>query len=151
MADKQSRFSLDAVVAAILQSDSESDFSDTDNSSDFECEEVKQDSNEDCSSGTEEKSDADSETGFNCGPQPVRRKMVRSNLPQVIAAQVLTGKNGRIWSQTAKPLAQTAAENVLTQKHGLTAIGQRSENLPDSFALFMTERMIFLIVRETNH
>ena len=63
MAGRRGRFSLAAVAAAVQQSDSDSEFSNDNNPSESEYEEVIQDSNEDGSSGSEKASDVESEAG----------------------------------------------------------------------------------------
>lgn len=146
------RYQLQDAVAAIQQSDS--DLSSENDSSDEEYDgTVLQDSNQEDSDELECEDLSSESSSDNESPPLRRRRNLQNNAvvaQSVVSAPVLIGRNGRQWSSIARPMAQTAAANVLTQTEGLTAVGQKCESISKSFHFFFTTDMILLIVRETN-
>lgn len=153
MASKRSKstFDLNEAVAKIQQSDSESDFSnDEDSLGEDDDDTIIHDSNEEDNESPYESEGSSSIEDYD---PPVRRRKVDSAVDMSVTptqAQLLTGKNGYQWNSAAAPATQTAVANVLTQRKGLTAVGKGCKDICESFKCFVTMDMVLLIVKETN-
>ena len=69
--------------------------------------------------------------------------------PNQIQPDVLTGKNGKLWSINPPVIHRRGRQDIIRQHAGITAEG-RVENIKDAFGLFLTNEILDIIMRETN-
>lgn len=147
------RYSLRQAVAAIQESDSEFDLSGSDSESSDEDNGRQLMLNSDVEDGEEfDEEDTMSESSSDENDPPRQKRKTTHSVQLDTPSTSIIGRNGHQWSTkpNVDPSTKTTAANVLTQRKGLTSIGQTCTYIVDSFKYFITSDMILLIVRETN-
>ena len=61
----------------------------------------------------------------------------------------LRARSGRIWNRNPRTQHRTPPANILRQQQGVTRAG-RVQNILSAFQLFVTDEILYIIVRETN-
>ena len=144
------RLTLSQAVAAIQESESDSDLSGNESSDDVDDTSFQPDPNVELSSvGSESDEHPPSDSEGSLTPQCCKRPRRQQSVPPV--PDTIVSKNGHTWSTNPQSTGRTVQANILRQTSGVkTAVGQL-ENTAESFKLFVTEDMLLLAVRETNH